>query len=270
MEQGETCLRGFFSLFLQVLHEIQYCEKNELDPWISFTNRRYLYGEDFWDDMFFPVGNQPEEDKTLIINIESRNTPKLTWNIHELKKLKRIIDQYIKVKPEIQKRINRSKLQFKGYKVLGMHVRRTDHHMEHRPVRLEQYYHEVDNRVAYYDKLFIASDSEEVVNKLVDRYGESFVIHNNVFRSSDDQAIHKNESIQDRTRIAIEALLDAVALSWCDYLVLSHSNLSYSALCFSPSTPFKVMQYLPYDSSVANIPYRFRQFYRGTISSIKN
>lgn len=124
-------------------------------------------------------------------------------------------------------------------RILGVHARGTDfkagfnnhaiyvtteEYIEHARSAMDKY---------GYDKIFLATDEEQIVNKFRLAFGNRVVFHD-VYRAKEDTDIGIHCSKCDRERhhykLGLEALLDMYSLAACDALIASPSGVSFHAM----------------------------------------
>ncbi|MEM9149841.1 MAG: hypothetical protein AAGB19_05245 [Cyanobacteria bacterium P01_F01_bin.3] len=149
----------------------------------------------------------------------------------------KIIRQYVKIKPNVQAKVNRFyDLHMAGKSVIGLHVRSTDNvGSEHMSVNLERYCRLVD-AYSSTSKIYLATDSAHVLSLLKDRYGER-LIFNDCVRSCDGNPVHTNHAkrvTQGNPQLGEQVLTDAVLLSKTSFFVHGLSGVASAALFFNP------------------------------------
>lgn len=244
----DGCWRGFFSLYLQAVYGILFAKRAGIPYHIDFANLIYrytdenkMYDRNFWNNYF---EQKPADNQKRIINIRSENYPLRIWNKKFIKTLHEQAVSGIIIKPEINREINQIISQFTGLKVLGAHIRRTDHFHEVKPANISAYFKIIDSRLNHYDKLFIATDDEHTLKIFTARYPQK-VIYNQVIRSTGSIAVHADTKTENRYLLGKEALLDCYSLAACSEAILSPSNLSYVALLINPELPYQLVESWP-------------------------
>ena len=246
---AEGCWRGFFSLYLQAVYGIVFAKRVGIPYYIDFANLVYrytdenkIYDQNFWNNYF----EQKQADNQLkkIINIRSENYPLRIWNKKFIKTLHEQAVSEIVLKSESKQSIGKINSQFHGLKVLGVHIRRTDHFNEVAPANINVYFKVVDSRLRHYDKLFIATDDEHTLKNFVARYPDK-IIYNHVIRSTGSLAVHADMKQGDRYKLGNDALLDCYSLAACNEAILSPSNLSYVVLLINPELTYQLVESWP-------------------------
>jgi hypothetical protein len=127
------------------------------------------------------------------------------------------------------------------FKTLGVHIRGSDHSQEVPAVHLDSYLKLLRNSKDF-DKFFIATDDNRVLNYLIKEFGEDRLIYQNAVRSDSLEGVHTDFSFKDRYRLGLEVLADCYALSVCRKTLLVHSNVSYGALLLNPELPYQLLE----------------------------
>jgi hypothetical protein len=194
----------------------------------------------FWNYYF----DQPIKDVSnleLLANEMIETYPLTIWDRSYLRGGNEIITNDLLYKQDVANRFNELKKQFQGHRVLGAHVRRTDHYTTTPPVKTEKYIKEVNKRMSRFDKIFLATDDHAVARQFSELYGDKLWL-NDVARSENRKALHSDEGPSDKYQVGLDALAECYALSLCTEAILTDSNLSYSALLFNPGMKYKLME----------------------------
>ncbi|MEI9921040.1 MAG: hypothetical protein WDO14_19930 [Bacteroidota bacterium] len=241
-----ACSRGFFSLFIQAINGIAFAKGFHLRWYVNYGHVSYAYSQpgnpdrNFWNYYF----DQPIRDGNslnLLPNDVIETYPLMIWDRDFIRNLGEVMKQELVYKDEVKASFEALKTKFKGHKVLGVHIRRTDHAIETEPVEVDEYISEINKRISRFDKIFLATDDQAVAAKFKELYGDKLWL-NDVSRSNDGQAVHENETMTNKYQLGLDALADCYALSLSDESLLYHSNLSYAALLFNPELKYKLME----------------------------
>lgn len=243
--QSETCERGFFSLFIQAVYGIDFAQRNTIPYHIDFGNITYCYSDPLqedpnWWNYYFeqPIPEKPEHSMA-VINRFHELYPIPIWDRSHLRRMHHHV-QHLIFQKDAGDYITRAREMIRPDS-LGVHVRRTDHPESIFPVRLEDYYKVIDKQIDRFDMLFLSTDDDRVVEEFRKRYG-SFVHVNDVMRSSDTGAVHRNFEYTRRRQLGLEVLADCLCLASCKKLILTFSNVSYAALLFNPEIPYTLLE----------------------------
>ncbi|MEM1245690.1 MAG: hypothetical protein AAGK22_04935 [Acidobacteriota bacterium] len=236
-------------------------------------------GENTWDYYFEPVaGWRYDEIRTLVDSSESplsesdliRLSREELWYLHredpdsvynypygyyqhlegesrdwyreQRLKASRVIDKYIRIKPEILGLLDTwTSDNFTGERVLGLHMRGTDKggagpvqpHLS-RVMTPDKYYPliERDTQEHGEGRIFLATDQRQFVELLRQRYGDR-VLALEAIRS--DSSINPFQVSDSKNYIkGREVLLDCLILSRCDFLLKCTSAVGEYAMYFNP------------------------------------
>ncbi len=243
----DICPRGFFSLFLQALYGIGFAKRYELPYYVDFSNVRYPYTDfppqtgdkNFWNKLV--KQEIPASDFHAVPNLQFETFPLKVWAKAHFRVLNRIFREEITFVDSMEARIKEIKKSFGSCKVLGLHWRKTDHYMEVSPVNEKVFIRTLERKLKEFDKLFVATDDQNLLGFLQNKFKGKVLAHD-VNRSSNGQPVHEIKASSQGPLLAEEALMDCLSLSFCDELVLSPSNFSYTALVFNPEVNYTIME----------------------------
>jgi hypothetical protein len=152
----------------------------------------------------------------------------------------KIIEKNVKLLPHIENKLSSYvRENFNGCKVLGIHLRGTDH-PDKKPMI---YYVDLINRIqGDYDKIFVTSDEESRASYIKNVYGDK-VIMNDSLRSKSDRQLHYHSQSENNYKIGEDVILEAYLLSKCDFLICgTNSNVNYYTRALNPTLPYLVIQ----------------------------
>ncbi|MBD3627491.1 hypothetical protein [Cyclobacterium sp.] len=240
------CERGFFSLFLQVLYGMAFAKKIGIPYTVDFSNVCYAYSDpvkkentNFWERLVVP--KIPDPGYVPVYNLRYETHPLRIWNRNFLRQLNCIFQSEVRFQDQLQVKIRAIKEAFKSFRILGIHGRRTDHYTEIQPAADEVYMKKIETRISTFDKLFVATDDANFLEKLKMLYPDKIIAHD-FFRSEGKKGIHDHGGEMNGLFLGEQALLDCISLSLCQHLILSPSNLSYVALVFQPELPYTLAE----------------------------
>ncbi|WP_162417417.1 O-fucosyltransferase family protein [Cyclobacterium roseum] len=240
------CDRGFFSLFLQVLYGMAFAKKYDLPYRVDFSNVQYAYSGNensdpinFWEALM--VQGSPSPGFNPIINLRYETHPLRIWNRHFIRSLHQTLQSEIRLQDKLLEKVDAIKQRFKGFKILGLHARRTDHPTEVPPVSERVLINTIEKRIPAFDRLFVATDDAAFLEMLKTKFPQKVLAHDFI-RSANQKAIHDHGGSTNGILLGEQALLDCLSLSFCQELILSPSNLSYAALVFQPETPYTLAE----------------------------
>lgn len=251
LNQHNGCWRGFFSLFLQVIYGIRFAKHCGICCYVDFSDISYAYtdpnqnyGENnFWNYYFHqPFQNISEASiEHGILNQYMETYPLRIWSQSFYWEMHTIIQQHIHLKDEVQKIVEERKAYFSKSKILGVHIRGTDHAEEVEPVDFSVFKVLIRKNISLFDYVFVATDDGNIFNALVSEFGEK-IIANDVQRSFNGNPLHAMDGAFKRYNIGLEAIIDCFCLSFCSKAFLVHSNLSYTALLINPTLSYTLLE----------------------------
>ena len=214
---------------------------------IDYGKLSYSYSEEgkfggnsnFWDYYF--LQDKPTDHRVEVLNSKFENYPLKIWNRDFIKTLHREAFSEIKLQPRLQEEIDRIRARFQNYKIMGIHVRKTDHHQEVRPVEDSRYFQLVQKHISRYDKLFIATDDQQILTRFEELYKDKVIAHP-FYRSEGSEALHEDLQNSNGYELGRQALLDCYSLASCGKVILSPSNLSYTALLINPDLNYHLAE----------------------------
>lgn len=261
---------GFFSLVLQVLGNVEWCERSDYIPIVRFCDETCLYWRqegyrgftNAWEYYFEPVaklGNKNIDFQPNNVIIHNGYNPvegygigfvdgTSKWNDQPPRFYRvfvnRLMEKYIHVKSYIETQVNDFYLKnMEGKNICGVHVRTTDSNddLDKRPPLLREYLEEVTLYIKYAEllandqdvKVFLATDDATVFEEFKDKFGEKLLCCD-FTRSLDGTALHLAPDI-NKPKAGEEVLIEALLLAKCDFLIHSRSNVSSFALYKNPS-----------------------------------
>lgn len=162
------------------------------------------------------------------------------WYADQRRKARRLIQEYIKVKPHILEKVDDfERKHFIDSKVIGIHMRGTDKGTAGSSERLmrvvppKEYFPLIDAYTQEHGacKIFVATDQQQFLNRVIDKYGDRVVSYQSVrthgirnpFELSAGNGYRKGEDV----------LIDCLLLSRCDYLLKCTSAVGEFAMYFN-------------------------------------
>lgn len=241
-----TYTPGFFSIFTSVLGLLDKYENEEIAGFtIDFKKTGVYYdparGPNSWNYYFLPLKRNfksvPEEQVT--------HAKQGALAVHCLFQLSRerchhLIKKYIQVRPHIQEKVDSFvETHFKEHFVLGIHYRGTDKMQTESPNIDYDTFLDTISRFIYEHagkplKLFVASDEEDFVREVMNRFPDQSVT-TSASRSESGTPVHLQGG--NNYQKGEDALVDCLLLSHCDHLIRTSSNLSLCATFFNPKLP---------------------------------
>ena len=201
------------------------------------------YGPNWWNYYFEPIHLQISEPQKSASQFKDASFAA----IHARWQLKRqqasaLVKKYIHIKPSIlEKAAQFIAHHFQNFFVLGVHYRGTDKEKEAPRVPYEEAIAAVADHIPSDQlyKIFVATDEAPFLHKMKKTFPGS-VISYNAHRSNGLKPVHLSQP-KSPYAIGEEALLDALILSHCDFLIRTSSNLSLWSTYFNPELPVKLL-----------------------------
>jgi hypothetical protein len=240
---------GFFSMYFQVLGAYRLCKLNRQKLVVDFDSGPYFdpsRPERSWWSYYFKDTASIVSDihPDVLSRKECRiiDTTDMQRKLAHLaaamgrKQAGRLADG-IPLRDEIRMRIDEfARVHFANRFVIGLHYRGTDKVIRE-SVRVEYdllsriLQRLIDDEIHFH--LFVATDESGVLEFLKDLCGER-ILSLDVSRSGDETPVHLKKTHVSPYLLGLEALMDALLLSECDFLLRCDSNLSQASLFFNP------------------------------------
>ena len=231
--------------------------------YIDFENSIYKASDDNVWDLFFeqphidkkPSEDQIEEEIGMVFDVETQSAPKeseFVWSETQPNtpdeiqrrrdKFCSLIEKNIKLKPHVQKKVdNFVEQNFKGKKVLGVHLRGTDHpEKKHMDVYLQA----IKEKIKDYDVLFICSDDHDRFRLATVAFKNKAVSYNSIRSRKDGFPLHEHphltsygidRSFEYQYKIAEDVIIEAYLMSKVDFLLCCPaSNVNYFSRSINP------------------------------------
>jgi hypothetical protein len=236
---------GFGAVFSSVLSALNlYDQGNYAGIKIDLNSGIYLdseHGPNWWEYFFEPIDLG---DMTKPNYIFSQGDVSLLINngfVIPRERALELIQKYIRIKPSLQKKINRfTRRKFKDCFIIGIHHRGTDKKLETPIVSYETTLFHLRwwiNNLPKKTKvrIFIATDDQYFLDYVKQLYPKQ-IVYNKFIRSGNGDPIHYNDSLyKGNYQKGEEALLDCLLLSRCDLLLFpAASAFSMMSLKFNP------------------------------------
>ena len=238
---------GFFSNLLYILLNLMIAEKKGWIHAIDMENFPTHYNQkinthnvkNIWELFFKKVSKYSLKEIYKSKNVYfSSSKFNFFLNDYKSKKLKRVFDKYIKIKPNINKTVNPFiKKNFKNYKVTGIHFRGTDQKTSARhahPPTIYQITDIIDLKLKKdpKHKFFLLTEQLEYHRILIEKYGKSIFSYN-FFRANSNEEFTNCKRKNHKNRLAFENLVEAITLSKCNEIVYCETNVSLFSIFYS-------------------------------------
>jgi len=244
---------GMFSVLCRIPHVIAWCESNGKIPVVYWNQSCPYYhaggfngSTNVWEYYFEPVSGEkyvPGDEITCSLFVSGGHLMPPThkeaqsWDHRDFrKKIKPYVDKYLKVKPEIQKKVDAFyEDHIKGRKTIALHLRGTDKATEIQPVALEDLCSIANEYAAKSPgcQFFVCTDELSLLTRAQELlHGE--VIAYDAFRSRDGNPLHLDHSHeQSPAQLGEDVIIEVLLMARCDLLVHTWSNVSLGAMYFN-------------------------------------
>ena len=266
---------GFFSCFLGVVNNLIWCDKKNVTPvvyWgddcLYYETEGYNGSKNVWEYYFEPVSQATYDGEPIrkeyeapdmqFVNLISDHC-KMASNKQFRAEINRIIRKYIKIKPNIQQKIDAFYASSMHGKItIGIHVRGTDKSREIKNVDRSLIFKQA-NKIAenYKDYQFLVATDEQAILEQAQRELKGPVIYYDAYRSLDNNPIHLDRYGVSKGKLGEDVLIEVQLLSRCNFLVNTCSNVSACVLMFNPQLDNLLLDelYLPMEqSTIQNSP----------------
>jgi len=264
---------GMFSNMLHIIQQLYKCEKGDSIPIVVIEEGIYdTNGKNLWDFFFDPtslysVEDILETDDVTYTNKYCKNTVIYGCeNCFRYKKYVRggcvaipskecrfaankIINKYIKLNDATATKVENFANTFFDGKILGVHIRYSKSHYQRERQGndvLKRFKKNIEKHLCNggYDKVFIATDCEEVILTMKDHFGDKVVYYDSYRAKSgelfDSKELSNIKTVKDiptslaKIEYAEEALIESYLLSKTDKLLHGISNLSSCVQFLNP------------------------------------
>ena len=146
-----------------------------------------------------------------------------------------VIKRYIKLKPNIQNKINSFFHAHMAHtKTIGIHLRGTDKKSEVQPINIRHLFEKANKLQQFFPgcQFLIATDEEALLEE-AKAHLKGNVIYYNAYRSKDGVAVHwQNKS--GKAQLGEEVIIEAYLLARCDFFLHGCSSVSSAILFLNP------------------------------------
>ncbi len=236
---------GMFSVFSYiagVLHEYETHNYAGIEVDFEKLGLYYdpKYGPNWWEYYCEPIRLGNKENASVK---EFNASEYVTYAYFTQRQLNRhqvnfLIRKYIKIRENIQNKIDQFIHQNFTGSVIGVHYRGTDKITEVRRVSFEEVLVCLHKYIAEHNlhnyKIFVASDEMQFI-EFIQRSFKDAVISYSTLRSDDEKSLHFK--LSNNYLHGEEAFIDCILLSRCNFLIRTSSNLSLWSTYFNPEIP---------------------------------
>lgn len=259
---------GMFSLCIWTLRFLEFADRFHLTPIISWSEKVAYFRKGGVNGIYDPYEYYFKQPAGLSIDgiTKSYNiavnrqqdraygnvADSYDFSVNEINRLSVIWNKYIKLQTNIEQDINEriTKL-FNGEKIIGVHVRGADWRKMkisgHPITASEEEYIKVVEKVRKkygYSKVFLATDSEDTIEKFRNAFGNKLLYFSEIKRTSvNSSSLVIFDESNDPYQLGFEILLDAFALAKCEAFIAGVSYVSYGVQIIKKSNK-EEFQYL--------------------------
>ncbi|BDC34786.1 hypothetical protein Noda2021_07440 [Candidatus Dependentiae bacterium Noda2021] len=235
---------GFFSCFFGALNNLMWCHAHKKEPVMMWDSNSLYYDErdpecrdNAWLCFFKPVSNYKYAPGDYVHNsyfdVNGRTWFSIPPCARHRTKIACAIKKWIRLNEHIQQAVNDFyRTYMHGKKTVGIHIRRTDKHVERPDVPLEKIF-STANAIDT-DQYLVATDEMEILQAAQMALNKP-VIFFPCPRSVDGTPLHYNSECANKTQSGRDVLIEVILLSRTDTFIHTISNVSSAVLCFNPS-----------------------------------
>lgn len=251
-----NCTRknGFFSNMFELinlLHDLENSKQTDVGiiDVLNFSINYSNCNKSCYDDFFINT-----VDNDIIINshncfysnrldtgfdYKKIGTSDIFMNSDKRDRVKNLIDKYIHLKDNIKEKIEYFvKNNFRPEnKILGVHIRRTDHTSHGKFVDISVYIDKINESKC--EKIYLMTDDENILTYMKSIFSGRIIYYPDVIRSTNNNAIH-NQNF-DKYKICEDVIKEVYTLSKCDELIITSSNVSMYAICNNNNIKFNLI-----------------------------
>ena len=251
-------IAGFFCNYLCMLNTILKFEAYRIPIVVDWTESpyqelgKYKETNNPFEYYFEPVSGVTlaELQSGFLPVVYNKRTASFSYLRYQDKRLlEQLADvdrRYIRLREDVKEQMTSEICTLlQGKRTIGVHVRGVEwgkvksHPV---PVSLERYISYIDEAInrSQFEQIFLATDSEDTVAYLRERYGEKMVYFTDALRSScgSETLVIFDKTIQKthhQYRMGYEVLRDVEALACCDGFIGGLSNVAWAAEVFKMS-----------------------------------
>lgn len=162
-----------------------------------------------------------------------------------LNEMARITAKYIRLNAVVKQKLDQDMQALAGTgSILGLHIRGTDFKQNYNghPVQvgIDEYLDATTKLLQRnaYEKIFLATDDEEAIEKYQKQFGDQVIFYQDVIRSRGSDTVMHSEIPRENHHylLGYEVLRDMYTLAACDGLIAGLSQVSYAARIQKKST----------------------------------
>lgn len=250
----QPCIMGFAALLYHTLYYLKFSEIIGAVPKITWDCKTIYYDHQMdsvtnnvFEYYFEPVSEVSKYPLMKYKNVirSNRKHINIFHNMYEQvyllyeKDYIILAEQYkrhVKLNDKTQRYITNS-ISFLSDRTLGVHARGTDYALglarHPKIITIEEYLNKAKEMFSSgrYDKVFLATEDENILSVFQNEFGTKLVYYTDVFRASGNQGPHStpNDRPLHYYKLGLEVLRDIYTLAYCDGLIANLSNVSNAA-----------------------------------------
>lgn len=254
-------VEGLMALLLDVIKHLEYAERCNFIPVVDFENYETQYyeeGKNAWELFFYQVSDyslkEVYQSKNVVLsglNIleKSPNYLNQKFDFNSLTKTRRLVEKYIKIKPEIQAIVDREFFKIHIDNCVGLYLRGTDYTKlkpAGHPIQPTtfQAVKKIDEYMLQHPqkKIFLVTEDMNIYTDIKKKYDDNvYTINGDVYITdydgktflSEDKAL--KQLGRSSTQRGITYLVKIILLSKCRDLIGGNTSGSWAACVFSKS-----------------------------------
>lgn len=202
------------------------------------------YGPNWWEYYFEPIYVGDDTDSVPFVNCNGPVGSDYAWltEFHlKRKQVYDLINKYIRLKPQMQKKVDDfASKHFSGdVVVIGVHYRGTDKTSEAPRAAYNTMYNHIATAMHEFKKkkikIFVATDEAGFLDYMKRAFPKQVISYEEALHSTSKEPIHKSNASPYKK--GEDAVMDCLLLSRCHYLIKTSSNLSLFSSYFNPFMP---------------------------------
>lgn len=245
---GNNSDRGYFSFINQAIRCLSVYYSDQIPIYIDFTQKN-KFQKKYRDNIFEYIFEQPfisqselkdcficETDVMLSNTKFEGNIFKMTEN--DIALCRRVVKDFIKIKPEIKNEFDEIFKPFEGKKILGIHRRASDYTYHGKILEMDYVLNEVKRFSIGYDYIFLATEEQKTLSVFKENFKDK-LIYLNAKRTLDAfPEFKKITDFDENNNLAKEVFFDAYFLSKCDLFLKTCSNVGNFSIVLNPDLKF--------------------------------
>jgi len=249
-----SCGCGLFGDIILSMNAIQFAERHGLSGSIHWDKRSLYFDperggnahEYFFEESRFDFSNGGARPAYTLSYFPPSDNFQAKAGTRPRNALNALLERYARPRREIMDEVDRFRREeLSAPKVLGVHIRRTDAAKGFEGRKAQDVENFVEAAEGWLErnsdgKIFLATDASDVADVFTHAFGEK-VSFQNALRSDDGTSLHghKDKGVAGSPyRKGREALVDALILSKCDFLIRCFSFVTAYSLSVNPDLEF--------------------------------